>query len=138
LATYSDVIYIEVMNTTTHDKIIPLTPQQLQIMVALALGPATGYDVRRQVEGDTQANMKLASGSVYPALKRLRQLCVIQAIADRPYSPLDVSSRVYELTQVGEQVLEWELERIERAAELGRERLEVRMARRRTARRYAR
>jgi DNA-binding PadR family transcriptional regulator len=110
------------MNITTRDAVLPLTPQQLQILVALSLGRSTGYDVMRQVKIDTAGQMVLRPGGVYPSLKRLLELhhiCECDQADSRPGQ----TSRVYELTGVGEQTLEWELERLEQAAQLGRERL---------------
>jgi DNA-binding PadR family transcriptional regulator len=109
------------MNITPSDDILPLTPQLLQILVALSWGPATGYGIMWQVSEDTEGRMKLHAGTVYPALKRLLQLHHVREIGDklRPGRP----SRRYQLTSLGKQTLEWELSRIEAAAQLGRQRL---------------
>jgi len=116
----------EPMNVTKRDSTLPLTPQLLQILVALSAGRSTGYDVMRRVKEDTHGEMTLRQSTVYPALTRLRKLYCVNEDGNENF-------RMYELTEVGAQVLEWELERVEAVAKLGRGRLSDRQLRARSA-----
>jgi DNA-binding PadR family transcriptional regulator len=111
------------MNITKRETILPLTPQTLQILVALSYGRATGYDLRRQVSEDTNGEMKITSGTVYPSLSRLAKMGLIMECESYGALRPGQEAHVHELTSAGRQVLGWELERIETAAQLGRERL---------------
>jgi hypothetical protein len=53
----------------------------------------------------------------------------IQIVATQPASGPTGTSHLYRLTDTGQRVLEWELDRYAKAAELGRERIKILQAR---------
>lgn len=113
------------MNISTREEILPLTPQAQQILLALALGPANGYEVMRQVKEDTKGFMKVSPGSAYPALERFLAMGLVAEAESRVTLRPGRIGRVYRLAGNGRQVLEWEIARQSRIAELAQERLDV-------------
>ena len=92
-----------------------MTTRTLQILMALAEGPAHGYGVRQRVEVRTDGAVKLGSGTLYEAVHRLLERGLIQ---ERP-PPADESGsggpprRYYALSDEGRGALRAELLRME-------------------------
>ena len=104
---------------------VPLTPVALNILLALADGERHGYGIILEVEGRTGGEVRLGPGTVYGAVKRLREGGMIEDSGERPDPALDDERRrYYRLTALGGRVL---------AAEVGRLETLVRAARRKGA-----
>lgn len=111
------------MNITSQGRVQPLTPQVLQVLVALAHRPLHGYGLKQQCELDSNGSVKLGRGSLYSLLARLELGQMI-----RGYNgPHDLGpgkpAGWYEITAIGRQTLTWELDRLEAVAALGRNHL---------------
>ena len=111
------------MNIIQAEEVLPFTPQTQYILAALANGPLNGYEVIRQAREDAGALLHLSSGSVYPNLKRLSPLGLIEAVEDAMSFGHGRNVRVYRLTGLGQAMLEAEMLRQTDLAELVRVRL---------------
>ena len=105
--------------------LLPLTPVALNVLLALADGERHGYGIILEVEERTGGDVRLGPGTVYGAVKRLREKGLIEDSGERPDPALDDERRrYYRLTALGGRVL---------AAEVGRLETLVRAARRKGA-----
>lgn len=101
---------------------LPLTPITFHILLALAGKPLHGYGVMKEVRERTEGQIKLETGTLYAALKRLRDEGWIEAVPDeeRPEDE-DQRRRSYRLTNLGFGVLRAEANRHARMVELATE-----------------
>jgi DNA-binding PadR family transcriptional regulator len=79
-----------------------LTPTARVILGMLKLGVATGYDIKRIIDGSTRFFWTASFGQIYPELKRLRKAGLVTA-REEPRGK--VKRTVYELTPKGEEAL---------------------------------
>jgi DNA-binding PadR family transcriptional regulator len=89
-------------------QLLPLSPQVLHILIALADGECHGYGIMQEVETRTGGEVRLGPGTLYGALRRLREEGLIE---ERP-GP-DERRRMYRLTKFGREVARREVERLE-------------------------
>jgi DNA-binding PadR family transcriptional regulator len=85
-----------------------LSEREVRILAALAAGPLSGYAIARSVDEDSLGAVKLSNGTLYPALKRLRQLEAVQDLGLRQGGP-GKDKRTWQLTRTGRLMLEWEV-----------------------------
>ena len=82
-----------------------LTPTARVILGMLRLGVATGYDIKRVIDGSTRFFWTASYGQIYPELKRLRKAGLVRA-EQAPRGK--VKRTIYSLTPKGEEALhEW-------------------------------
>lgn len=79
-----------------------LTPTARVILGMLKLGVATGYDIKRVIDGSTRFFWTASYGQIYPELKRLRKVGLVRA-EQAPRGK--VKRTVYSLTPKGEEAL---------------------------------
>lgn len=94
-----------------------LTRIEFHVLLALIEGPRHGYGIMQDVEAMTDAAVRLGPGTLYSAIKRLRQSGLIdecEADADR--------RRCYRLTRKGRGVATEEAQRIAALLRLVRKR----------------
>ena len=85
-----------------------LTPTARAILGLVALGPRTGYDVKRISDSSTRFFWGASYGQIYPELRRLERDGLIEA-RDEPRGR--VRRRVYRITPAGQRaVREWLLD----------------------------
>jgi DNA-binding PadR family transcriptional regulator len=85
-----------------------LTPTARVILGLVALGPRTGYDVKRISDSSTRFFWGASYGQIYPELRRLERDGLVEA-TDEPRGR--VRRRVYRITPDGERaVREWLLD----------------------------
>jgi PadR family transcriptional regulator AphA len=85
-----------------------LTPTARVILGLVALGPRTGYDVKRIADSSTRFFWGASYGQIYPELRRLERAGLVEA-RDEPRGR--VRRRVYRITPEGDRaVREWLLE----------------------------
>lgn len=56
----------------------PLTPAVLHILLALSSGERHGYAIMKQVEADSQGQVKMGPGTLYGSLKRMLEAGLVQ------------------------------------------------------------
>ena len=94
-------------------RFLPLSPQQFQILLALADGDRHGYGVIQEIEERTGGALRLGTGTLYTAIGRLEELELIEPSARRPRAGDDERRKYYRLTQLGVSVLHAETARLE-------------------------
>lgn len=88
-----------------------LTPTVFHILLALCEKERHGYEIIKEVERDTSGTVKLLTGTLYLALKRLLDIGLIEESDKRPAPAHDDQRRkYYRLTIKGLQALQAETE----------------------------
>lgn len=102
--------------------LLPLSEAVLQILLTLADGARHGYGIMREVEERTEARVRLGPGTLYGAVKRLRERGLIDEVAESevPEPGDDDRRRYYRLTPLGREVARLEVERLARLVETAR------------------
>src|ERR1700730_4769959 len=94
---------------------IPLTPAMFQILLALGDGEKHGYAILKEVEDQTNGQVRLSTGTLYAMIKRLLIEGILEESRNRPpVEEDDQRRRYYRLTTLGRQVAVAEAERMER------------------------
>jgi DNA-binding PadR family transcriptional regulator len=94
--------------------LLPLTPVALNVLLALADGERHGYGIMLEVRERTGGRVRLGPGTLYGAIKRLKEGGVIEESEKRPDPEADDERRrYYRLTGFGGEVLAAEVERLE-------------------------
>ena len=95
------------------EKLLPLTPTVFHILLALSDGDLHGYGIMQEVAEHTAGQIRLGPGTLYGAIKRLLSNRLIVETDERPDPELDDERRrYYRLTDIGQQVLKEEVQRI--------------------------
>lgn len=90
------------------------------ILSSLAVGPRHGYAILQDVAALTNGRVRLSTGTLYGALRRLLDDGSIRRFSERQPSR---DRQAYELTAAGRQVLTSEVERMRSLATLASRRL---------------
>ncbi|MDQ3303917.1 MAG: PadR family transcriptional regulator [Actinomycetota bacterium] len=94
--------------------LLPLTPVALNVLLALADGERHGYGIMLEVRERTGGGVRLGPGTLYGAIKRLKEGGVIEESWERPDPEADDERRrYYRLTGFGVEVLAAEVERLD-------------------------
>ena len=96
---------------------LPLSDAVFHLMLSLADGPAHGYGILLEVEERSDGAVRMGTGTLYSAVKRLRDQGLIEDVA----APVDGGDsaagdsrrRYYALTSLGRIVLREEARRLE-------------------------
>lgn len=97
------------MTTNTNP---PLTPAVFHILLALSNGERHGYGIMKQVEADSQGQVKMGPGTLYGSLKRMLDASLVKESANRVDPALDDERRIYyQITDLGSKALAAELDR---------------------------
>jgi PadR family transcriptional regulator PadR len=111
------------MRTTPLDEITPLTPQAAAALLALSSGPKHGYALADHIRYDSEDRILVHPGSTYALLARL----VAYGLARDSGTDANTASphvrKMYELTDLGWQILEAEAKRYGDFAGLAQSRL---------------
>lgn len=101
------------------DDQLPLTHVVYHLLLSLAQEPRHGYGIIKNVSERTNGRLELEAGTLYAAVRRLRQ----DALIEETRAPADTDSRrrYYDLTDLGRAVLRAESERLAELVELARE-----------------
>ena len=99
--------------TTDEETFLPLTPQVFHILLALGEGRRHGYAIMREVAANSGGKVKLSTGTLYAAIRRLLEGGLINETDERPPAELDDQRRrYYELTRLGRKVAKAEAQRL--------------------------
>jgi DNA-binding PadR family transcriptional regulator len=92
---------------------VPLSESVFQIMLSLVDRDRHGYGIIKEVEARTDGRVRLAPGTLYGAIKRLRHQGLIAEVAEKTDPELgDERRRYYALTGLGQRVVRAEATRI--------------------------
>ena len=93
--------------------ITPLTAPVFYILLALADRERHGYAIIKEVETLTEGKVRLSTGTLYAAVRRLLDGGLIEETEERPHPALDDERRrYYRLTSFGEEVARAEVGRM--------------------------
>jgi DNA-binding PadR family transcriptional regulator len=99
-----------------------LTPAMFQVLLALGDGEKHGYAILKEVEEQTDGQVRLSTGTLYAIIKRLLIEGAIQECRNRPPAEEDDQRRrYYRLSPLGLRVVAEEAERMERLVATARQ-----------------
>lgn len=102
---------------------VPLPDLSFQILLSLGGGKAHGYAIGKEIEERTAGRLNPTTGSLYQALRRLRQGGLItEASASPSEAGEDARRRYFALTPLGRKVMALEVGRLEGLIAVARER----------------
>jgi DNA-binding PadR family transcriptional regulator len=94
-------------------KLLPLSEAVFQVLLALADEDRHGYGIMQEVEKQTRARVHLGPGTLYGAIKRLREQGLLEEVGDGVAESRDERRRYYRLTPFGREVAVLEAKRLE-------------------------
>jgi DNA-binding PadR family transcriptional regulator len=101
------------MPTLDPRSLLPLTHLSYHVLLALADDDRHGYGIIKEVLARTDGQMELETGTLYTALKRLKDEGLIDIVGRRERPPgEDDRRRTYRLTPCGREVLAAESQRL--------------------------
>lgn len=101
----------------------PLTPAELNVLLALAGGDLHGYGIMKEVERRTGGKTRLGPGTLYRSVKQVLGRGWIEEVGGRPDPGSgDDRRRYYRLTGSGRRAASAELARLEELVAAGRSR----------------
>ncbi len=103
----------------------PLTEPVLLILTSLAEKPRHGYALLKDIEGLSGGRVRLSTGTLYGAIRRLLQGGWIERF-DQPDTSRE--KQAYRLTAAGRRQLREELERMKQLTRAAASRLRIREA----------
>jgi DNA-binding PadR family transcriptional regulator len=93
---------------------LPLTETSYFILLILAVEPSHGYRIMKEVEDLSEKRIRLSTGTLYGALRRMLESGWIERVAEPQAPPQndDRNRKYYALSQQGRSVLEAEVRRL--------------------------
>ena len=96
------------------DRLLPLKPKVLHILLSLADGPRHGYSIMQEIAERTDGQVRLWPAGLYGLLRELEKADFIVEPDERPAADEDDERRRYfALTPHGKRVLDAEVRRLE-------------------------
>jgi DNA-binding PadR family transcriptional regulator len=97
------------------ESFLPLRPVEFEILLVLAEGDHHGYAIIREAENRSGGSMKLETGTLYRAIRRLTAAGLVQPSSKRPAPDADDERRRYfAITPLGKKVAAAEAARMAR------------------------
>jgi DNA-binding PadR family transcriptional regulator len=101
--------------------LLPLTPAVFHILLALAGEERHGYGIMLDVANQTDGALQLGPGTLYGCLKRMLAAGLVEESDERPDTALDDERRrYYRMTDLGQQVVRAEAQRLANAVSAAR------------------
>lgn len=100
---------------------LPLRSVELDILLGVVDQPRHGYAILQEAEARSGGHPGFEIPTLYRALRRLRDVGLVR-VAEAPAASVDERREYWEVTPLGREVLEAELERLEAIVTTGRER----------------
>ena len=95
------------------DRLLPLKPAALQILLSLADSERHGYAITQDIAGRTSARMRIEPGNLYRALRSMMADGLIEESERRPAPDLDDERRrYYRITPLGRRAVAAEVARL--------------------------
>lgn len=93
----------------------PLTESYFYILLCLYAGPKHGYGIMQETALLSDGNVKIGSGTMYGATgNMLKKGWISERVSNQPE---DNRKRLYELTELGREVIKSEVERLRHLTE---------------------
>jgi DNA-binding PadR family transcriptional regulator len=100
-------------NTLNPESFLPLRPVEFEILLVLADSDHHGYAIIRQAEERTDGALRLETGTLYRALRRLSSEGLVKPSSRRPAPDLeDERRRYFSITPLGRKVAAAEARRM--------------------------
>ncbi len=99
---------------------LPFREPTFFIMVSLSPGPKHGYAILKEVESLSEGRVKLSTGTLYGAIKRLLDQGWIRRVDDPIPNGTDRERKSYDLTELGRRVLNAEIARLQKLVSVAR------------------
>ena len=93
---------------------LPLREPTFFILLSLSPGPKHGYAILKEVESLSEGRVKLSTGTLYGAIKRLLDRGWIRRVDDPIPNDTDRERKSYDLTELGRRVLNAEIARLQK------------------------
>lgn len=93
---------------------LPLTEATFFILLSLSPEPKHGYAILKDVETLSERRVRLSTGTLYGALKRLLDDGWVKRVTDPQPNDTDRERKAYTLTERGKKVLKAELGRMQK------------------------
>jgi len=100
----------------------PLTPAVFHIMLSLAAGERHGYAIMKEVDEQTDGEIRLGTGKLYYSIQRMLDEALIEEIAPDDDQKPERGRRTYRLTDLGRALCEAEALRLHKAVRLAQRR----------------
>jgi len=91
---------------------LPLREPTFFILLSLSPGPKHGYAILKEVESLSEERVKLSTGTLYGAIKRLLDRGWISRVDDPIPNSTDRERKSYDLTELGRRALNAEIARL--------------------------
>jgi len=111
------------MDDGTERSLLPLAPHVLEILIALADGPAHGYALMGRVAMQSEGAIDLSTSSLYAALARMADEGLVEDAGRSREASGGPPRRTFRITPLGRRVARLEAMRMRRAFDLAAERL---------------
>ena len=108
--------------------LLPLSPQALEVLLALAQGPAHGYALIERVWSQSDGIVVLGSSTLYATLHRLAQDGLVEDTGRAGERSGGPPRRVFRITGLGRRVASLEVARLRRTVAVASKRLPGRAA----------
>lgn len=95
---------------------LPLSPQALEILIALGGGPAHGYGIISEIDAQSGGAIRLSTSSLYAALKRLEASGLVADAGRLAEASGGPPRRYFRITDQGRRVAQLEAIRLRGAA----------------------
>lgn len=93
---------------------LPLTEVTLLILLSLSSQPKHGYAIMKEVETLSQGRVRLSTGTLYGAIKRLLEMGWIERVEKEEGQQGGRVRKLYRLTSLGRQILKAETVRLQK------------------------
>jgi DNA-binding PadR family transcriptional regulator len=99
---------------------LPLSETTFLILLSLAPGAKHGYAIQKDVQALSEGRVRLGTGTLYGAIKRLLEQGWIERAEDPQPNETERQRKAYRLTRLGRRLLEAESARLEQLAAIAR------------------
>ena len=109
------------MNSPSRDPgdLIPLTPLVFHVLLSLVAQQSHGYAIIQDVRERSGSTVRIGSGRLYAAIRRLLQSGLVTEVDERPAPEADDERRrYYAMTRLGRRVVRAETQRMAEAVRM--------------------
>ena len=92
---------------------LPLTETTFFILLSLSPKPKHGYAMMKDVENLSESRIRLSTGTLYGAIKRLLEKGWIKRVEDQNADENGRGRKAYVLTRYGKRILNAEVDRLQ-------------------------